>query len=121
VHIKGIPAGQGKGGAVLNNKPTKVLQLPVIIRVTWYGVSQAGHAESTSEAGCWLKTVRSEESLCSSEDLPYEKDTQEDENHREGNGKQPWKIRDTRDCEYAAAPFCGVDMPPRSLEYHLYM
>jgi len=28
-------------------------------------VSQAGHAKSASEAGCWLKTVRSEESLCS--------------------------------------------------------
>jgi len=25
---------------------------------------QAGHAESTSEPGCWLKAVRSEDSLC---------------------------------------------------------
>jgi len=29
------------------------------------------------------------------EDLAYEKDTQEDENYREGNGKPPWQIRDT--------------------------
>jgi len=29
------------------------------------------------------------------EDLPQEKDTQEDENHREGNGKLLWQIRDT--------------------------
>ena len=44
------------------------------------------------------------------QDLPY-KDTQEDENCREGNGKPPWQIREMGDCEYAAAPFCSVDMP----------
>jgi len=29
----------------------------------------------------------------------------------EGNGKPPSQIHDTWDCEYAAAPFCGTDMP----------
>jgi len=47
-----------KGASVLNNKPIKVLQ------VTWSHFA-GQHVESASEAGCWLKTVRSEESLCS--------------------------------------------------------
>ena len=29
------------------------------------------------------------------EDLPWQNDTAEDENRREGNGKPPWQIRDT--------------------------
>ena len=51
----------------------------------WYGRHPI--AECASEAGCWLKTVR--------EDLPQEKDTQEDENRREANGKPAWQILDT--------------------------
>jgi len=39
---------------------------------------------------------------------PTKKDTQEDENCRESNGKLLWQIHET---EYAAAPFWSVDMP----------
>jgi len=45
------------------------------------------------------------------EDLPYEKYTQEDKKHGEGNGKPPWQIYNMRDCQYAATLFCSVDTP----------
>jgi len=50
--------------AVLNHKPIKVLR-----RSTSNPIASASltnrQAESASETGCWLRTVRSEESLCS--------------------------------------------------------
>ena len=66
LQTKGIPGerGKSKGAAVLNHKPTKVPRCCDYEQVG-YSVSQAGHAESASEARCWLNTVRSEESLCS--------------------------------------------------------
>jgi len=51
------------------------------------------------------------------QDLPQEKDTQQDENCREGNAKPRWKIHDTCNSQYAAAPYCGVDMPSWSLTW----
>jgi len=53
METKGIPSGQRKGSGCVDHKPTKVLRLS---RVTRKSISQAGHAESASEAGCWLKT-----------------------------------------------------------------
>jgi len=71
---------------VLNRKPTKVLRLSTSNPVSSHRLA----AQSASEAGCWLKTVRSEESFCSYKGgSTMKKDTQQDENHREGNGKPP--------------------------------
>jgi len=49
---------------VVNNMvhaTTKVL----LLSTSNPAASQAGHVQSASVAGCWLKTVRSDESLCS--------------------------------------------------------
>ena len=85
----GIPSGQRnwRGETVLYKKPTKVLQLTTSNPLS---VSKAGHAEFASEAGCWLRTVRSKESL--GRTYHRRRTHQEDENHREGsNGKTPCK------------------------------
>ena len=58
---KGIWRAKGKGAALLNHKCTKVLRLNTSKPV----VSCKPDKQSASEADCWLKTVRSEESLCS--------------------------------------------------------
>jgi len=61
MQTKGIPAGQRKGSGCVKSQTYQ----GAATKYEQPSVSQAGHAESASEAGCWLKTVRSEESLCS--------------------------------------------------------
>jgi len=86
----GGPKELERRGCVLNQKPTRVLQLTTS---NPRSVSKAGHAEFASEAGCWLRTVRSKESL--GRTYHRRRTHQEDENHREGsNGKPPWQTSD---------------------------
>jgi len=87
-------------------------------------VSQAGDAESASEAGCWLKTVRSEESLCS-----YGRPTIREghSGRRKPQGRQretTWQIRDTWDVKLwicsSTILRCKHAIMATHLEYHCW-